>query len=194
MSAKASKLKFFKTFLTSPMQIGAVLPSSPALAREITAPIDYDRAKVIVEFGPGTGAFTEVLLQRKKPETRLIALEINDVMAEEMARAHPDVDLVHDGAQNLLEHLARRGIKEVDAIVCGLPFAQFPPRLQEEILDGVVRSLRPGGIFLSFTYYHSNALPTTHRYRARLKKLFKSVKRIPVLRNVPPAYVSRCEA
>lgn len=194
MSAVRKQLKFFKTFLTSPMQIGAVLPSSPTLAREITAPIDFENAKVLVEFGPGMGAFTEVLLQRKKKETRLIALEINDVMADEIAAAHPEVDLVRDGAQNLVEHLEKRGITEVDAIVCGLPFAQFPPALQEQILAGVVKSLRPGGLFLSFTYYHSNALPTTHRYRARLKKLFKKVERIPVLRNVPPAYVSRCEA
>ena len=189
----SAKLKFFREFLANPMQIGAILPSSPSLAREITAPIDFEDAKVIVEFGPGTGSFTEVLLARKKKDTRLIAVEINSTMADEIAKKHPEVDLVRGGAENLVDYLKERDVDHVDAIVCGLPFAQFPPRLQEKILGGVVKALKPGGLFLSFTYYHSNALPTTHRYRARLKKLFRSVRRIPVLRNVPPAYVSRCE-
>lgn len=190
---KPSKLKFFKTFLESPLQVGAILPSSPALARQITEPIDFENAEVIVEFGPGLGSFTTELLQRKRPETQLIAFEVNPSMADEIAKAHPELDLVRDGAENILEHLAKRGIKQVDAIVSGLPFAQFPPRLQERILNGTVRALRPGGLFLSFTYYHSNALPMTHRFRARLKKLFRKVERVRVLKNVPPAYVTRCE-
>ena len=187
-----ASLRFFKTFLTSPKQVGAILPSGPELAKQITGPIDFATAEVIVEFGPGTGAFTKVLLERKRNETRLIAFEINREMADYFEERFPDVELVRGSAEELEEYRKDKGIGPVDAVVSGLPFANFPPALQTRILDGVATSLKPGGLFLGFTYYHSSVVPTTHRYRARLEKTFSSVDRIPVLKNVPPAYVLRC--
>ena len=189
-----SSLQFFKTFLANPKQVGAILPSSPQLAKQITDPIDFDTAKVVVEFGPGTGAFTKRLLERVKPDTKVIAFEINPAMADFIAKTHPEVELIRDSAENLGDHLRERGIEHIDAVVSGLPFANFPTEVRDRILDGVARALRPGGLFLGFTYYHSSVVPTTHRYRAKLKKTFASVRRIPVLKNVPPAYVMCCEA
>lgn len=193
-SPRPSKLAFFKTFLSNPTQIGAILPSGDALARAITAPIDYANASVIVEFGPGTGSFTQVLLRNKRPETRLLAFEVNDTMADWVAESMPEVELVRDSAQNLLKHLEERGIDKVDAVVSGLPFANFPAVLRDAILEGALRALKPGGLFLSFTYYHSSIVPTTHRYKACLTRLFHTVDKIPVMKNAPPAYVLRCEA
>lgn len=187
-----ASLRFFKTFLTSPKQVGAFLPSGPALARQITDPIDFAAAKVIVELGPGTGAFTRVLIARKRPETRLIAFEINSEMADYCAEHFPDVELVRGSAETLAEYLAGQGIEQVDAVVSGLPFANFPPEVQAKILDGVAGALKDGGLFLGFTYFHSNLVPTTHRYRERLRRTFDRVERLPVIRNVPPAYVMRC--
>ena len=192
MAGPVASLRFFKTFLTSPKQVGAILPSGPALAKQITEGIDYDKAKVLVELGPGTGSFTRVLLERKKKETRLIAFEINDEMADFCAENFPEVELVRGSAENLVAYLAEQKIDQVDAVVSGLPFANFPVPVQAKILDGVAASLKPGGLFLGFTYYHSSVVPTTHRYRARLKKTFGTVDRIPVMKNVPPAYVLRC--
>ena len=192
MSASSpSKMKFFRTFLGNPMQVGAVLPSGERLCQEITEPIDFETAKVIVEFGPGTGAFTEILQSRIRPGTKLIALELNPEMAEGIAARFPGLDLIIDSAENLREHLDARGIDRVDAIVSGLPFALFPVDLQERILDAAHASLAPGGQFLSFTYYHSIAVPQGNRFIARLRRIFSEVERVPVLRNMPPAFVLR---
>lgn len=188
-----ANLRFFKTFLTDPMHVGALLPSGAALAKQITDPIDYEKAKVIVEFGPGTGAFTKLLLERKRKDTRLIAFEINPDMADFIAEKFPGVELVRGSAEKLVEYLKEQEIHTVDAVVSGLPFANFPPAVQGRILDGVASALKPGGVFLGFTYYHSNVMPTTRRYRAKLKKTFSRVTRMPVMKNVPPAYVMRCE-
>jgi phosphatidylethanolamine/phosphatidyl-N-methylethanolamine N-methyltransferase len=193
MAGLVASLRFFKTFLTSPKQIGAILPSGPALAKQITDPIDFDAAKVIVEFGPGTGSFTRVLLERKKKDTRLIAFEINEEMADFCATEFPDVELVRGSAENLVAFLAEQKITGIDAVVSGLPFANFPVPVQTKILEGVASSLKPGGLFLGFTYFHSSMVPATHRYRAKLKKMFAHVDRIPVMKNVPPAYVMRCK-
>lgn len=192
MSASSpSKLQFFKTFLGNPLQVGAVLPSGERLCQEITDPIDFATAKVIVEFGPGTGAFTEVLHRRMAPGAKLLALELNPRMAEGIAERFPDVDLIVDSAEHLRQHLDARGIDQVDAIVSGLPFALFPADVQIRILEAAHASLVPGGQFLSFTYYHSFAVPQGKRYFARLRRIFSDVEREPVMRNIPPAFVLR---
>jgi phosphatidylethanolamine/phosphatidyl-N-methylethanolamine N-methyltransferase len=193
-STRPSKLAFFKTFLAHPMQVGAVLPSGEQLCRHITDPIDFSTAKNLVELGPGTGAFTRVLLERMRPGTRLLAVELNDQMADWIAENLPQVELVRGDAGHLADHLRERKIETLDAVVSGLPFANFPGEAQYKILGAVHGALRkPGGLFLTFTYYHSRILPTTHRFEARLRKLFARVDHIPAIRNVPPAFVLRSE-
>ena len=194
MAALVANLRFFKTFLKAPLQVGALFPSSPILAKKITDPIDYAKADLIVEFGPGTGVFTKILLERKRKETKFVAFEINPQMADYVAENFPEVELVRGSADLLPGYLKEKGYGKVDAVVSGLPFANFPTAVQTKILDGVASSLKPEGMFLAFTYYHSSMTsPTTHRYRAKLKKTFSRVERIPVMKNIPPAYVMRCE-
>ena len=61
---------FFKQFLKNPTSIGAVCPSSKALAREITAKVKLEDAVNIAELGPGTGVFTEEILGQKNADAR----------------------------------------------------------------------------------------------------------------------------
>ena len=49
---------FFLEYLRHPSTIGAVAPSSRWLARKMIEAIRFNRCKCIVEYGPGTGAFT----------------------------------------------------------------------------------------------------------------------------------------
>jgi phosphatidylethanolamine/phosphatidyl-N-methylethanolamine N-methyltransferase len=193
-SRVSAKLTFFKTFISNPRQVGSLLPSGHRLAQEITDPIDFRSAKVVVEFGPGTGSFTDVLIRRMKPGAKLIAVEVNHDMADSLERRYPSVDLVRDSAEHLRKHLDERGIEHVDAIVSGIPFALLPSVTQTKILDVAHDALRPGGLFLSFTYYHSIPMPATNRYTARLRRIFESVERVPVVRNFPPAFILRCTA
>src|SRR5262245_8420533 len=68
---------FALNFLKHPNMVGWVLPSSPFLVDEVLKRVDWERAKVIVEYGPGVGAFTTKVLQRMRPDATLIALEVN---------------------------------------------------------------------------------------------------------------------
>jgi phospholipid N-methyltransferase len=86
-----------------------------------------------------------------------------------------------------------RGIDQVDAIVCGLPWSIFSPALQTELLEATLSVLRPGGQFTTFAYLQGLMLPTGRRFRDRLHECFSSVERSPtVWRNFPPAFVYRC--
>src|SRR5437588_12298724 len=73
----ARLLLFAKTFFKHPNMVGWVLPSSPFLVDEVLKQVDWDQARVIVEYGPGVGAFTARMLERMRPDAKLIALELN---------------------------------------------------------------------------------------------------------------------
>ncbi len=57
---------FLKQFLLNPRKIGAIAPSGKALAKKMIQPIHFEKAKCIVEYGPGTGSFTDGLVTNKR--------------------------------------------------------------------------------------------------------------------------------
>ncbi len=187
-------LRFLRSFFANPMRMGAAFPSGPLLAGQITDPIDFARARVIVELGPGTGAFTRMLVQRAHPACRVLALELDPDLAVYVAARYPRVEVINAGAQNLGEVLAERGLGQVDAVVSGLPFANFSAHQQTSVVDAVLAALRPGGAFVSYSFVHAQMLPTSWRFRRDLKRIFGRLDIYPVLFNAPPALVYSCVA
>ena len=55
---------FLASWLRSPMQVGALVPSSGALAHCMAAQVDPSKPGLVVELGPGTGTVTRALLAR----------------------------------------------------------------------------------------------------------------------------------
>ena len=51
--------------------LGAVVPCSPFLINDMLAAVEWDRSKVIVEYGPGIGNITEEILKRMAPDATL---------------------------------------------------------------------------------------------------------------------------
>ena len=60
-------LKFLKEFIANPGDVGSVTPSSKQLALVVVNTARVPEAKVVVEFGPGTGAITQVLIPVLRP-------------------------------------------------------------------------------------------------------------------------------
>jgi phospholipid N-methyltransferase len=56
------------------MATGAIVPSSDALGKAIVRNLDLSHAKAVVEYGPGTGAFTTYVLQSLDHDARLISI------------------------------------------------------------------------------------------------------------------------
>lgn len=79
-------------------------------------------------------------------------------------------------------------------ILSGLPWAGFSRDPQQRLLAAVVNALRPGGRFATFAYIHASWLPSGRRFRRLLESSFRSVASAGVVwRNLPPAFVYRCE-
>jgi phosphatidylethanolamine/phosphatidyl-N-methylethanolamine N-methyltransferase len=186
-------VSFLGEFLRSPMTVGAVAPSGPALARMATAAVPTTGAPVVVELGPGTGSFTAAIQRRLAGEGRHIAVEVNPRFAQDLAARHPAVDVVHADATDLADVLARRGFHRADVVVSGLPWAAFAEDRQRDVLAAVVAALPPHGAFTTFAYVHARWAPPARRLLRSMRSTFDEVViGRTVWANLPPALVYYC--
>jgi len=184
---------FLREFIASPTITGSITPSSRHLARTIVEGLDLRNAEAVLEYGPGTGVFTEFVLRELRPDAKFAAIELNPHFAESFKYRYPDVLLFEDSVANVEGLCERAGVQSVDCVVSGLPWATFSESLQVKCLDAMMRVLKPGGRFATFSYVHSLALTGSRRFANRLPEYFKSVSKSPVVwRNLPPAFVYRC--
>ena len=154
-----SAIQFLQQFVRRPGSIGAVSPSSRALADLLVDEAAIRNASFVIEFGPGTGAITEAIADELSYSAGLLAIEKNPVFCSILRERFPGLTIVEDSAVNVGTHLREAGIEECDAVICGLPLASFDDRLQEEIVGAAYRVLRKGGKFVAFSYIHSPFLP-----------------------------------
>jgi phosphatidylethanolamine/phosphatidyl-N-methylethanolamine N-methyltransferase len=186
-------VKFVKEFIWNPMSIGAIAPSSAALARTMVDGLNLRNAEAVLEYGPGTGAFTGHILRDIGPKTKFAAIELNSQFAAEFRLRYPKVSLFEDSVENARAICDSAGIAAVDCIVSGLPWATFPEKLQLRILDQMMKVLKPGGSFVTFGYLHAVALPPARKFARLLPRYFSSVsKSSAVWLNLPPAFAYRC--
>ncbi|GIG89352.1 class I SAM-dependent methyltransferase [Plantactinospora endophytica] len=186
-------ISFLAQFARSPLATGAIAPSGVPLAERITASIPRSGDPLVVELGPGTGAFTRVIQRRLAGQGRHLALEINPTFAERLAREFPGVDVLEADAGALPGLLAERDLPPAQVIVSGLPWAVFSAQKQREILGSVVEALADDGVFTTFAYQHARWSPPARRLHRNLRELFEEVVvGATVWANLPPAMVYHC--
>ncbi len=185
---------FVRQFCCEPRTIGAIAPSSRKLAQRMIQPINFSDARVIVEYGPGTGAFTRQVLERiNLDKTIFFGLELNEHMNRIANAQIPEITIFQDSASEVRKYLQQFGVEHADAIISGLPWASFPEKLQDDILSETVAGLPEGGFFSTFAYLHGLVLPSGMRFRRKLHQHFSEVKTSPVVwKNLPPAIVYWC--
>ncbi len=185
-------LFFLKHFFKHPQSQGAVAPSSRALSKAMVAHLDLEHATYVVEYGPGLGAFTREILAKGNKGMRFLGIEKNPAFVEFLREEFPNARIVAGDAKDVMNFLGHLPINKVDAVVSGLPFSNFRPEVQSEILRNTCAVLKPGGSFVSFSYMHTWPLNSAKRFRKMLDDIFSSVTWHPVMKNVPPAFVVEC--
>ena len=181
-------IKFLLEYLRSPRTVGAVAPSSERLAVKMVSNIDFENSKCIVEYGPGTGVFTDKIIERKKKETVLILLEYNKVFCKQLEERYNEIDniiIINDSAENVDMYLEKYKIRNVDYVVSGLPFASLPKNISNRILKKTKNILKKDGLFITFQY--------TLLKKEFIAGYFTKIELERVVLNVPPAYVLKCE-
>jgi len=177
-------------FLRSPSTVGAVAVSSRTLARRMVAGVATGHPVSVVELGPGTGPFTNALVERADPGSRILAIDLEQAFVDYVRRRWPSVDCVCASAVELERLVGERQMAPVDHIVSGLPFASLPVEMTRRILDGVEHTLRPGGTFTTFQYLHGYGLRPGRLFRREMsRRMGGAPHRRLVLPNVPPAFI-----
>jgi phospholipid N-methyltransferase len=176
---------FFRSFLERPKEVGSVIPSSRFMERRVARAADLARARIVVELGPGTGGTTRALLRHMAPDARLLAIEINPRLAEQVRARITDPRLiVHTGsAADVSEALHAHDLGAPDVVVSGIPFSTMPRELATDILHSVRDALAPRGVFVAY------------QVRDRVAVLARGIFARPrvelEVRNVPPMRVYR---
>src|SRR5690349_3192362 len=71
------EVRFIRSWIKKPLSMGAVTPSSKALARNMASYVDPHGDGPVIELGPGTGPVTEALIEHGVHPARLVLVEFN---------------------------------------------------------------------------------------------------------------------
>jgi phospholipid N-methyltransferase len=189
---------FFKESLRSLRSTASVVPSSRYLTAALCEHIDFHRARVVAEFGPGTGAVTNVILARLRPDAVLYAIDMNPSFIKHLKRtcADPRLIAVHGSASDLSRIVNKAADGGVDAVVSSLGLTSMPQGLRTDIYEQVRHCLRRGGVLTQYQYLVSQAGCKFRRSefdeRRFLESYFDKISTKWVFMNFPPACVFTC--
>jgi phospholipid N-methyltransferase len=178
---------FARNFFRHPRMLGSIVPSSRFLIKQLLEPINFARARVIVEYGPGVGGITAEVLRRMRPDAVLVAIEMNPDFVGYLRSSIADrrLKVVEGSAEAVDEILRRFGYTHADYIISGIPFSTIPAPLRERILRKTCDLLEPGGAFLVYQF--------STRVLRDLKRIFGYVGRKFEPFNVLPAHLFICQ-
>ncbi len=172
---------FTREFIRDPHAIGAVLPSSPFLARRMADMVPPGPG-LVIELGPGMGPVTKALLAHGIPASDLILVEQAPAMVRHLRQRFPQLEVIEGDAAQLQQMIADRG--KVRAIVSSLPLRTIPREIVTRIFQQLPRISRQGTVFIQFTYHFRSSCQS-------LPAQFRPGRAAMVLRNLPPARIDQ---
>jgi phospholipid N-methyltransferase len=186
-SRNGDVLLFARNFFRHPRMLGSIVPSSRFLIKQLLEPINWGRARVIVEYGPGVGTITAEVLRQLRSDATLIAIEMNPDFVRHLSSSLNDrrLRVVEGSAEQVDEILRRFGFTRADYIISGIPFSTIPAPVREQILRKTCDVLEPGGAFLVYQF--------STRVLQDLKRVFGYVGRRFQPLNVLPAHLFICQ-
>lgn len=166
--------------------LGSLIPSSRFLVNHLLNEVDWTRARVLVEYGPGVGTFTTEILRRMRPDALLVALETNtDFVRFLRGRLRDErLHVIHGSAADADAALADLNLGHADYVISGIPYTTMPPDVRDLILHKTRSVLNPEGAFLVYQF--------TRAVLPYLQRVFGSVYQDFEPLNVMPARLFYC--
>jgi phosphatidylethanolamine/phosphatidyl-N-methylethanolamine N-methyltransferase len=176
----ADNFRFLRALIARPKNIGAIMPSSPALADAIARQIDANAAPVL-EVGPGTGVITDAILRRGVAAESLTLVEYDEDMARHLAAHYAKARVFQGDAFDLDATLGPVNGSPFAAIVSGVPLLNHAMSRRQDFMAGLVSRLMPGAPLIQFSYGAQAPVVPPPGYTV--------TRTASVLANIPPAKV-----
>jgi phospholipid N-methyltransferase len=169
--------------ISHPRRVGAVWPTSRWAVRDLLDMGNLSAARTVVEFGVGTGVYTEEILERLHPEGTFLAFEIEPDLASTVAARlkDPRLRVINDSAEYVDDYL--EGVK-ANYIISSVPFTSLPADVRRSLLEAARGALAPDGQMLVLQY-STTVLPDLERTFTRIRRRFSPL-------NIPPAFLFAC--
>jgi phosphatidylethanolamine/phosphatidyl-N-methylethanolamine N-methyltransferase len=174
---------FFRRWLANPLQMGSIVPSSPALCRRVVAQTRYAENEIVVELGAGTGVVSRALLDSGLPPERLYVVEIVPDMAEHLRCSLPGVNVIQGDARRLPHLVPQRFHGRIGTVIVGIPLVLLPLAEQRRFIDAI-EAVSPGSGFILYTYCITSPLPWKKHALVPKREAWTPM-------NIPPASVWR---
>ena len=149
---------FFRRWLANPLQMGSIVPSSPALCRRLVAQTHATPDQIVVELGAGTGVVSRALIQAGLAPERLYVIEIVPDMAAHLRQALPGAQVVEGDARRLPQLIPQELHGRVGTVIVGIPLVLLPVAEQRRFIDAI-QAVAPGLGFILYSYCVTSPLP-----------------------------------
>jgi phospholipid N-methyltransferase len=162
--------------------VGTITRSSRYLCKNMIKHINFQEADLIVELGAGDGVITRFILEKMKPEAKLLVFEVNPKFCDILRNIGDDRLIVaEDSAEELESYLRDLQISKLDYVISALPFVALPKELGLDIVSKCHHFMKQGGRYVQVHY----SLLTKKLYQGVFGNV--DVNFVPL--NVPPAFV-----
>ena len=148
---------FYSEFRNNFTTTGAIVPSSPLLAKAIALPLLQRPARpiAVLEVGAGTGSFTHRILKHLRAGDILDIYELNPKFYTFLIKSVNRDKLIEKGIHCKFHNADIRSLRkkiQYDFIISGLPFYAFESQTVSEILEIYMEHLSPAGVLSYFEY------------------------------------------
>lgn len=167
--------------------VGSLIPSSRFLVGRLLQQVDWARARVVVEYGPGIGNITRQILKRLAPNATLIAIEMNEDFVRLLREQNndPRLRVAHRSATDVHRVLKGFGHDGADYIISGIPYTTLPEEVRVRIMRESRTALNPEGSLLIYQFTRA-VLPYLRQEFGHVRTDFEPL-------NVLPAQLFTCE-
>ncbi len=163
--------------------VGAITSTSNQITKKMLSKIDFNNAKVIIEYGPGKGIITKQLLIQMREDATLFVFETNEQFINNLSKINDKrliiINSDAEKAQIILKN--RYKTEKVDYIISTIPFTFFNKRKRKRIIFMTYTLLKEKGKFITYQYSWLIYDLIKNRFSA------SSIK--TTLLNIPPAFI-----
>ncbi|OQY04061.1 MAG: hypothetical protein B6I20_03725 [Bacteroidetes bacterium 4572_117] len=163
--------------------VGAITSTSGYITKKLLSKIDFDNAKVIVEYGSGKGVITKQLLSQMREDTTLFVFETNEQFIKDLSKINDKRLIIINSDAEKAQITLKNEHKtiEVDYIISTIPFTFMDRRKRKRTIFRAYALLKAEGKFITYQYswiiYH---LIKSRFYASSIKiRLF----------NIPPVFI-----